>query len=151
VPLVVVFSGGLKLARWRVRLPATGDFAVYSAFCYYFLARPVAVGSVVSLDRVTRAVMSPPSAVSTGPGLFELGVGTRSHSIAAVHADSDGNYASGIDLGKGINLIDITGSKQLGVELFVDPLLSLVQDLRWELLDEEDEDGNEMVSHWRPY
>ena len=124
---------------------------MYSAFIYYFLLVPRRPSEVRAFEDVSAVVMALPGAVETGVGLFELRANARSHSIVAAHADEHGNYVAEQGLSRGVNLIAVTGSKDQEVASFLAPIRQLAKQLRWTLMEEEDEDGNEMVVHWEPH
>jgi hypothetical protein len=73
--------------------------------------------------------------------------------LCLLKADQNGNYSSNEGSPKYINLISVVASKssQGGEKRGIIALLKkIAQQLKWQLIEEEDEEGNEGVILWSP-
>jgi hypothetical protein len=70
--------------------------------------------------------------------------------LTIIKASKDGSFTSQNKCPEKVNLISIIGSKSNDFCKYEEILIKISQWLKWELIEEEDDDGNENVIIWSP-
>jgi hypothetical protein len=127
---------------------------MYGAFYFYFEIRSDASYSKSVDGHVLKSFLSGLDALSPkGDDTYVAANGAPWLSMGLRCADSGGNYASSGTCPEVVSLISVVGSNRdasAARHFYVDLMVEIAAFLRWEVVEEEDEDGNEDVVVWCP-
>ena len=126
---------------------------MYSPLYYYFnIQSDEKCTQYIESDKLLNFLLEEVKFIESSPNSIKGNDKQPWLNLCMVIADEIGSYASTATYPEKINLIPIVGSKnEAEKEEYIQLLTKIAKWLKWELIEEEDDEGNENVVHWSPH